>query len=138
MLEAADAWRIHCFAGSASALSTESLWASENLEALLTLFADNPLTDKRDFLEKLSEQLKGAPSSVPKLAAEVLWFLNLFPSRSAMKPSTKREQVERVWEWSGEPLPGSAYPDEAHMHGVGNPGTAYATHRPMEFEYLLR
>jgi 5-methylcytosine-specific restriction enzyme B len=108
------------------------------LEALLTLFAGNPLTDKRDFLEKLNEQLTGASPAVPKLAAEVLWFLNLFPSRSVMKPETKREQIERVWGWSGEPAPGSVYLDEAHMHGVGNPGTAYATHRPMEFEYLLR
>lgn len=138
VLEAADAWRSQCFADSTSVLSVDTLWTSENLEALLTLFAGNPLTDKRDFLEKLSEQLTGAPASVPKLAAEVLWFLNLFPSRSVMKPETKREQIERVWEWSGEPAPESVYLDEAHMHGVGNPGTAYATHRPMEFEYLLR
>ena len=138
VLEAADAWRRRCFAGSASALSEESLWTSQNLEALLSLFAGNPLTDKRDFLEKLNEQLTGAPPVVPKLAAEVLWFLNLFPSRSVMKPETKREQIERVWGWSGEPPPGSIYLDEAHMHGVGNPGTAYATHRPMEFEYRKR
>ncbi|MCR9177423.1 MAG: hypothetical protein NXI19_15635 [Alphaproteobacteria bacterium] len=96
------------------------------------------MTDQRDFLKKLNEQLAGASPEVPKLAAEVLWFLNLFPSRSAMKPGTKREQIEHVWGWSGDPAPDSIYLDEAHMHGVGNPGTAYATHRPMEFEYLLR
>lgn len=104
VLEAADAWSSQCFAGSNSVLSEESLWTSKNLETLLRLFAGNPLTDKRDFLEKLNEQLTDAPPEVPKLAAEVLWFLNLFPSRSVMKPETKREQIERVWGWSASRL----------------------------------
>ncbi|MGB3539119.1 MAG: hypothetical protein WBA42_13240 [Mesorhizobium sp.] len=92
----------------------------------------------RDFLDKLSEQLKGAPPSVTQLAAEVLWFLNLFPHPGTMKPVTKREQMGTVWRWSGEELPTSTFLDDATLGGVGNPGTAYATHRPMEFEYLLR
>lgn len=138
VLEAADAWRERCFIGSTSILSDQSLWTHDNLNDLFARFTGNPLQGNRDFLDKLSEQLRNAPSSIPKLAAEALWFLNLFPHPGAMKPKTKREQVRTVWAWSGEQAPESQYLDDAHLHGVGNPGTAYATHRHMEFEYLIK
>lgn len=138
VLESADAWRERCFVASTSILSDRPLWTLENLNDLLHRFADNPLLGDRDFLDKLSEQLRDAPPAVPQLAAEVLWFLNLFPHPGTMKPETKREQITRVWGWSGAPAPASPFLDDAHLHGVGNPGTAYATHRPLEFEYLLR
>lgn len=138
VLEGADAWRERCFVGSTSILSDRPLWTLDNLKDLLVRFVGNPLTGSRDFLDKLAEQLQGAPSAVPQLAAEALWFLNLFPHPGTMKPETKREQVSTVWKWSGEDLPTSRFLDDDVLHGVGNPGTAYATHRPKEFEYLLK
>jgi len=55
-----------------------------------------------------------------------------------MKAQTKREQVQTVWQWTGEQAPNSPYLDDAHLAGVGHPGTAYMTYRYAEFEYLLR
>jgi hypothetical protein len=54
-----------------------------------------------------------------------------------LKPGTKRDQILEVWSWSGEPTPDSQFLDDAHLHGVGNPGTAYFTLRPAEIDYLL-
>ena len=138
VLEAGDAWRDRCFVGSGSIFTDRSLWTLDNLHDLVVRQADNPIYGSRDFFDKLKEQLAGAPSAVVQLAAEVLWFLHLFPSKNTLKPSTKREQVETVWSWSGESAPASLFLDDAHLDGVGHPGTAYLTYRPAEFEYVLR
>ena len=138
VLEAGDAWRERCFLGSTSILTDEPLWTLANLNDLLKRYADHPLAGKRDFLDKLEEQLSGAPRATIRLAAEVLWFLHLFPSGRTLSAPTKRDQVTRVWSWSGEAAPASAFLDDAHLHGVGHPGTAYFTHRPSEYEYLIR
>lgn len=139
VLEAGDAWRDRCFLGNGSILTDRSLWTLPNLTDLVARYADNPIVGStRDFLDKLHEQLRDAPTTTTQLAAEVMWFLHLFPSGSTLKAATKREQVLSIWSWSGEPAPTSPFLDDAHLHGVGNPGTAYFTHRPSEFEYVLR
>ena len=139
VLEAADAWRMRCFVGSTSILTDRPLWTEANLADLLARYSGNTiLGSSRDFVDKLSEQLKDAPPSVKQVAAEVTWFLFLFPHPHIMKPETKREAIRTVWGWSGEQAPDSPYLDDAHLHGIGHPGTAYLTHRYSEFEYLLR
>jgi hypothetical protein len=138
VLEAGDAWRERCFLGLVSILSDHALWTLPNLSDLLTRFADHPIIGKRDFFDKLEEQLRGAPVATTQLAAEVLWFLHLFPSGRTLSGATKREQIAKVWSWSGEAIPDTPFLNDAHLHGVGHPGTAYLTHRPSEYEYLLR
>lgn len=119
-------------------MSDEALWTLDNLRDLHQRFTDNPLEGARDFIDKLQEQLDGAPGPVVRLAAEALWFLFLFPSQRLMKAETKRDLIGRVWGWSGALVPDSVFLDDAHLHGVGHPGTAYNTHRPAEFGYLLK
>lgn len=120
-------------------LTDLSLWTLPNLKDLVFRHVDNPILGSgRDFLDKLHEQLRDAPPATTQLAAEVIWFLHLFPSSSTLKPGTKREQIMNVWSWSGDSPPESAFLDDDHLHGVGNPGTAYFTHRPTEIEYLLQ
>jgi hypothetical protein len=138
VLEAGDAWRDRCFLGTFSILTDRPLWTLENLADLAARYAKNPIEGKRDFLDKLKEQLDGAPPVTIQLAAEVLWFLHLFPGPSTLKAATKRDQITSVWSWSGDAVPASLYLDDAHLHGVGNPGTAYFTHRPAEYEYTVR
>lgn len=139
VLEGADAWEERCFLRDGSLLTEQSLWTLPLLNDVLKRFADNPIHgSSRDFIDKLSEQLRGAPKQAIQLAAEVIWFLLLFPSRSSMKAETKRQAISTVWSWSGEPLPASKFLDDAHLRGVGHPGTAYLTQRPSEFEYVLR
>ena len=101
-------------------------------------FTENPDEGTDSFLDKLEGQLKSAKNETKKLAAEMLWFMQLFVSDAAMKGSTKRQQLERVWSWSGDSL------DMAHplLHGplesgIGNPGTAYNTRKWAEFRFLI-
>ena len=55
-----------------------------------------------------------------------------------MQPGTKRRQIRQVWEWSGEPLPDAPFElGEALQDGVGNPGTAFNTHRWREFRFFI-
>lgn len=138
-MESADKWRERCFIESKSILTDRLLWTEPNLADLLKRYADNPIVgSSRDFIDKLSEQLHGAPKEVIHLAAEVIWFLFLFPHPSIMKAETKRTAISTIWSWSGEQIPTSPYLDDAHLYGVGHPGTAYLTHRASEFEYFLR
>ncbi len=138
VLEAGDAWRERCFLGDGSIFTDRKLWTTDNLAELVVRYAENPILGTRDFFDKLHEQLTPASPPSIQLAAELLWFLHLFPGPSTLKPGTKREQVANVWSWSGEAVPDSPFLDDAHLHGVGNPGTAYFTHRPNEFKYLIR
>lgn len=139
VLEAGDAWRDRCFLSSGSILTDRSLWTLSNLTDLVSRYADNPIVGTtRDFLDKLREQLKDAPAATIQLAAEVMWFLHLFPSGHTLKAATKRDQILTVWAWSGDSAPTSPFLNDAALHGVGNPGTAYFTHRHAEIEYILR
>lgn len=139
VLEAGDAWRERCFLGNGSILTEHQLWTIENLNNLTVRFSDNPiLGSTRDFLDKLKEQLTGAQQTTIQLAAEVLWFLHLFPGPTTLKADTKREQIISIWSWSGEGAPISPFLDDAHLHGVGNPGTAYFTRRDAEYDYVVR
>ena len=68
--------------------------------------------------------------------AEMLWLLMLIQSN--IKPTTKRENLAKVWGWSGTVLP-LDHPmlDDSVLVGVSNPGTAFNTHRWRELLYLL-
>ena len=69
VLKAGDAWRDRCFLGSASILTDHALWTLPNLRDLLARYADHPIAGKRDFLDKLQEQLGGAPAATTQSAA---------------------------------------------------------------------
>jgi 5-methylcytosine-specific restriction protein B len=67
----------------------------------------------------------------------MIWALYLFVDRS-MGPETKRIQIRRIWEWSGEPLPDRPLElDRAFQKGIGATGTAYATRRWAEFQFFI-
>ena len=120
-------------------LTEKSLWTPENVGYLVSYFAENLDSGEGSFFDKLERQLAPAPGSAKQLAAEMLWVMYLFPVPGSMQPGTKRQQIRRVWEWSGEPLPNS--PRELHKaldDGVGNPGTAFPTLRWKEFLFFVR
>ena len=139
VLEAAVAWRERCFVHDGSVFTDRALWTAANFQELYIRFNENPLTDKRSFIEKLSAQLQDAPREVVQLAAECYWFLLLFPFKTSVLPLTKVSKVREVWEWSGEPVPDSAFLQEKSpsMEGVGSPGTAYLTYFPYELAFLV-
>lgn len=138
VLAAADAWREQCLLADGSLFGDQILWTLENIQHLKERFLGNPIegTD-RNFFEKLSEQLDGAPNEVICLAAEMVWLLVLFPIFSATRPDTKRQQIREVWEWSGTELPESPFLSDDALKGVGHPGTAYMTRRDHQFGFIL-
>ena len=138
VLAAADAWRERCFIDEGSLFGEESLWTLEHVRDLKERFLGNPIEGAdRTFFEKLKEQLDGAPGEVIRLAAEVVWFLVLFPMWSATKPETKRDQIRDVWGWSGADLLETPFLADEALKGVGHPGTAYLTRRYEQFGFVL-
>jgi hypothetical protein len=138
VLKAADVWRERCVLGDKSLLSDEALWTFDNIRDLKTRFSDHPIEGSdRDFYDKLKEQLDKAQAQVIRLAAEVTWFLDLFPHYSKFGVEKKLEHIRTVWGWSGAPLPKSPYLDPPCLMGVGNPGTAYLTRRNEQYGFFL-
>jgi hypothetical protein len=121
-----------------SLLSAAQLWTLGNIQEFNRRYLGNPIegTDQ-NFLEKLKEQLSGAPTQVIQLAAETIWFLHVFPVARVTKPETKRDQIKEVWAWSGSILPDSPYLSDDALSGVGHPGTFYLTNRYRQLGFLL-
>ena len=138
VLAAADAWRERCFLADGSLFGNEALWRLEHIQELKRRYVDPPIEDaNRTFFDKLQEQLDGAEPEVVRLAAEVTWFLLLFPIHGATRAETKRTQIETVWGWSGSDLPPSPHLEDPALMGVGHPGTAYMTRRNEQFKFFL-
>lgn len=138
VLDAAEAWRDRCFLTDGSLFGAERLWTLDNIEELRSRVIDDPRGGKDSFIDKLEEQLESASPQVKQLAAEILWFRYLFPHRRAMKPETKRDNIKRVWEWSGSSLPKNS--DHLHdqaLMGCAKPGLS--TRKPqLGFRFLLQ
>ena len=143
VLAAAEAWRDRCFLADGSLFGDENLWTLDNIRELRRRVIENPMEDPGlKFIDKLEEQLKSSSPQVKQLAAEVLWFLYLFPmgigSHTAMKRETKLKQIRQVWEWSDLKLPNSSYLDRRTLGGVAKPGPAYMTRPDLELGFLLQ
>ena len=139
VLRAAARWRDRCLLDEGSVFTKKRLWTSENVAQLVTHFAENLDEGEGSFLEKLERQLDPAPPGAKQLAAEMFWVMYLFPTPESMQPGTKRLQIRRVWEWSGERLPDAdILLDDALDRGVGHPGVAFNTHRWREFLFFVR
>ena len=138
VLAAAYAWRERCFLADGSLFGDESLWTVENIRELRRRVIDNPIEGDADFIDKFEKQLKTASVQVKQLAAETLWFLYLFPHRRGMKPKTKRDRIERVWESSGSSLPNDDYLDDRALRGVARLGLGYIARLDLELGFLLQ
>jgi 5-methylcytosine-specific restriction enzyme B len=137
VLQAAERWRNRCLLDDGSILSEKRLWTLENLVHLERYFVNNPDEGEGRFLEKLQGQLSPAPAAAKQLAAELLWLLYLGVSEAALKGGTKRLQIRKVWEWSGEPLPDASAELAALDRGIANPGTAYQAQRWREYRFAI-
>ena len=136
VLRAAARWRDRCLLNEGSVFTEKSLWTSENVGYLVRYYVENLDYGEGTFFEKLENQLAPAPGSAKQLAAEMFWVMYLFTT--GMQPGTKRRQIRQVWEWSNEPLPDAVFEfGEALQEGVGNPGTAFNTHRWREFLFFV-
>ena len=138
VLAAADAWRARCFQQDGSLFSDEEIWTLENVQELRQRLTENPIEGTgQNFFEKLKIQLEGAAAGTVRLAAEVAWFLHLYPVSSAVKPETKRSQIKQVWAWSGSEIPKSTHLSDESLTGLGNPGTFYQVKRYLQIMFFL-
>ena len=138
VLGAACAWRKWCFLADGSLFGDESLWTVENIQELRRHVIDDPIEGDAHFIDKFEKQLETASAQVKRLAAETLWFLYLFVHNTSMKPNTKHERIERVWESSGSSLPNVDYLDDRALRGIARPGRNYLPHLDSELKFLLQ
>lgn len=139
ILDAAKVWRNRCFMKDGSILSDEPLWTPENIGKLQHRFTgDNLIVGKElSFFEKVEKQLEGAEPEVIRLAAEGFWFLYLAPLARSIKPETKRENIEWIWNLSNLPMPESDYLADPVLKGIANPGSRYLPGLYLELFSLL-
>jgi hypothetical protein len=137
ILQAAAEWRDRSLVrGESVFIPGLQLWTAEHLDELITYYVERQDESSRSFLEKLKDQLEPAPPETCQLAAEMLWFMMLFPSN--IGAAAKTELVAKVWEWSGEPFPRD-HPlvTEVFRRGIGSGGTGYNNHRPDELTFFI-
>ena len=120
LLEAARRWIDTCLIEDGSLFApNRALWTTANAEVLQRDVVDRPDAGGDDFMTKLQRQLANAGASAQQFAADLLWALLLFPSKIGVK--VKREHIERIWGWSGEPLPTTGpWLDADVLRGVGS------------------
>lgn len=124
ILEASARWREVALLGDGSVFTSKHLWTDSNLTELNRFFIQNMDESDRQFLEKLHDQLEHSSPSAKQLAAEMMWLMYLCPS--SLKSTHKREVIQKIWSWSGEPFPQSApmLADDV-LSGIGSAGPGY-------------
>lgn len=135
-LPAARKWAEYCLVEDRSILLEErELWTPSNLEQFRIHYAENLLTDERDFFEKFEEQMKAGPPELSHLGAEMLWVIHLAPTNITVR--LKEEQIRMVWKWSGTSLPATTSTPVALPSGFANTGQAFNQHRWREVLFLF-
>jgi 5-methylcytosine-specific restriction protein B len=136
ILQAAREWAATCLVRDGSLLSRDGqLWTLENAEVLRRDFVERPNVGSGGFHEKLRDQLAASGAAATQLASEMVWAVLLFQSNVTARK--KRENVTAIWEWSGEPAPGSEFLSEQVLAGIGSAGQGYNTYRWKELALLI-
>ena len=99
---AAEAW-VNCALRNDGSLFTpgEPIWTRELLRELHTRFLNQPDESKRDFFEKLEEQLRNSPAEVFQLMGEVM-YVHYLPLTN--NTAHKRQRIQQVLGWSPSPV----------------------------------
>jgi len=134
-LDAGTTWIQKCLISDQALFSPEGVWTASLCEGVKRAFVDHPDQGSDDFITKLTGQMRRASPAAQQLMAEMLWALLLFPAN--IKPSTKRQQIQEIWQLSGRPIPGGTLLSDDVLEGVGNAGQGYNNYRPLELEFLI-
>ena len=136
ILPAADRWKQRCLLEGGSLFTDERLWTGQNFEQLRIHFVERADEGSDSFYEKLRRQLDPSPPEAKRLWSEMTWAFYLIVRN--VSPETKRDQIARVWEWSGTRLPENhwALADDV-LTGCSNTGAGYLTHRWRELRFVV-
>ncbi len=129
-----DQWRDECLQGDGSLLFETPLWTEANLDRIYERFNKNPLTDDRQFEEKLKEQVGDDPDLV-HLGAEILGVYFLFTS--GVHAARKRELIGEVLGWIGGSFDSAKPLWQAMAEGIGNPGPGFNMARDVQVGFVI-
>lgn len=135
--DAAAHWRDKCLLEDGSIFfAGRKLWTKTLLDELDKLFVQQLDMGEGNFFEKLETQLTDGSPQSKQLMAELDWLLLLFASR--ISPPKKRQDIRKIWSWSGETLT-EDHPmlSDSALGGLGHTGTAYNTQRWREFIFAI-
>lgn len=136
ILEAAQHWRDQALLGEGSVFSAKKLWTIPLLDALDQYFVQRPDLGDAKFLKKLELQLEPTDPAAKQLVAEMMWLMYLCPS--SLTPTHKRQTVQTVWSWSGEPFPlDSQWMTENRLTGIGSAGPGFNQNQWRELVFLI-
>jgi MoxR-like ATPase len=137
VFDAAEQWRNACLLHDKSIFSPdETVWTLGNLQRLRKAFTEGRDGSGESFLPALEQQLADEPDGVKHVAAELLWAMLLFPTN--ISPEKKRETVETVLGWRTVQTPAARrFLSDDLLGGLGSAGTAYNSHRSLEFTYAI-
>jgi predicted HNH restriction endonuclease len=130
--EAAKLWKTRCLLEDGSVFNEKAIWTQSQLSELQGLIVGNADFGDDTFQTKLYRQIKTAPPDVIQLAAEVLWFIYLFPLGQRVgdaKPSTtiktKIREIHSILDWGSLPKPSSVVMTANALSGIGRTGLFY-------------
>lgn len=136
ILGAAQHWRDHALLGEGSVFTARKLWTVPLLEALDQYFVQRPDLGDAKFLKKLEQQLEPTDPAAKQLAAEMMWLMYLCPS--SLTPIHKRQTVQTVCSWSGEPFPtDSQWMADTRLTGIGSAGPGFNQNQWRELVFLI-
>lgn len=134
----AEQWRDSCLVGDGSLLLEEAdVWTLTVAQELVACFVDDQLEDERSFEDKLRVQLGQASQAAKRLMAETIAIYFLFSS--SVTGTRKRQVVDMVLELAGDPpVAQDSRLGRAFDNGIGGPGQAFNSYRPVLLSYLVR
>ena len=119
----------------------QAIWTRANLGELRRRFLDQPDVSGDDFYAKLERQLAGTRPEVYQLMAEVVFvhFLIIWPEGSGgMRGDTKARNINRILEWSRDPVTIPASLVAALERGIARPGQFFlSAGRPEQLGFLI-
>lgn len=139
ILEASQRWREQCLLDGGSLLGSVDLWRNEFFRELIDRIVNQPDEGNHSFEEKLKNQLSSASQESIQLCAEVTWVYYLIVNSTSVKPATKRDQIRKIWSWSGYELAEDHWAlTDVLEQGILNPGVAFLTGRWLEFRFIFK
>ena len=128
---AAQAWVDRCLRRDDSLFTPgKAIWTPPRLAELRRRFLDRPDAPGGDFYERLEQQLADSPPEMYQLTGEVLFVHFLIIYQDSMKSDTKRDRINRVLEWSPQPVSIPPNLSGGLSPGIANPGQFFQTNRP--------
>lgn len=138
LYETADRWIDVALRGSDSLFTAgTAIWSQRYLDELDRRFVQNPDESSDTYNVKLERQLGDATPGAIQLMGELTFVHFLAAMPAALKGDTKRNRIQRILEWSPQPVEVPAELDQVFDRGLTVPGIAYHMYRPFHVHLLI-